>query len=214
MARKKRQQRTKQAKPKRFFQKLKEEEQEIYNVCVHPLACHFDSWTFLWHKRIGTSLFFAVIMAFFSQMYPICTQSMCYRYFIQLVLAPSLWFKPFTLDLVVMPFMFTVAFFGVMWFVILTFFSWLQKRRWLPEVFLPSITILLLIYLVFMTSGSLTPLALELGAVDCVTSDDCIRAGYVGEVCTSVYKHAYTTYSTGIKPLEKCVCMNNRCIGS
>lgn len=195
----------------RFFVK---EEKTLYHVCVHPVACWFDKLILLWPMRIWVAIVFGLILASVSAIYPICTQDTCYTVFAQLFLNPELFFRPIAPALIFAPFVITFTFFTLAWFVLLSITAWIEKKQWFHELIFPAVTAILFIYVFLLTSGTLGPFFLHTTLIDCTTDHDCIRAGYVGEVCTSVYKPAYTTYDPDLEPLTECVCRTGTCVGS
>jgi hypothetical protein len=186
----------------------------VYYRYTHPFVREFEFWIADWHRRIVLSFILGFVLSVFSKMYPICTQQFCYQRFFELVFNPVLLTKPFVMSFVMPQFIVPLAIFAWSWFAILSIFGWIHHRKWLPETFMPVLSILLFVYLLMQTSGALTPFVITVGNLDCATNNDCIRAGYVGEVCTSVYKSVYTTYSIGMKPLTNCICLNNHCVGN
>jgi hypothetical protein len=107
-----------------------------------------------------------------------------------------------------------ITMFTYLWFVILSILVWFHKRKIFGEILMPIAAIAIFIYFLMATSGALTPFVIAVGNLDCVEDNQCIRAGYVGEVCSSIYKPVYTTYSPNLKPLSNCRCIENSCVGS
>lgn len=186
----------------------------FYYRCVHPVACYFDNAIFNTHTRVLTSMLIAFFLTLISQVYPICTENFCYSIFAQIFFNPSLLLKPFAFNFILVPAFYTFGILTLVWFGVLSVFSVIQKTGKLNELFLPIISAIFFFYLAFLVSGTFGLLFMHTGLVECVSNDDCIRAGYVGEVCTSVYRPVYSQYSPDMKPLQKCSCVENKCVGS
>jgi len=189
------------------------EKKTFYFEYVHPAAGWF------WHNVLNTpkraffSMFIAFVLTLVSQIYPICTEKMCYTIFAQLLFMPSLLFKPFAFGLILSPALFIFMILTLVWFGIFSLFSMLQKTGFVHELLFPILSTLFFVYMAFLVSGTMGQLFLHTGLVECINSEDCIRAGYVGEVCTSVYRPVYTQYSPDLMPLTSCGCAENKCIG-
>jgi hypothetical protein len=123
-------------------------------------------------------------------------------------------FKPFSITTLHTPFVIAVVFFTILWIFILSVAHWVQKQKWFNRLIIPVIVVCIFIYFVLATSGMLRPAILESGAVECTVGSDCIRAGYCGEICASVYRPIYTTYSENCQPLTTCSCINYKCTGT
>ena len=206
--------RKKKSKPLGLFGFLKKKEETLYHVCLHPVACWFDKVILLWQPRFWFSLLLAFILSLVSAITPICTQETCYTVFAQLFLEPTLFLKPIAPTLIFSPFLITFSFFALFWFALLSVFAWVEKKQLIHELVLPVITGILFVYIFMITSGLLGPFFLHTSLIECTSNNDCIRAGYVGEVCASVYKPVYTTYSSDLRPLTDCVCSAGNCVGS
>lgn len=186
----------------------------IYFVCVHPGACWFWDRMFNINKRLSLSMIIAFFLTMISQIYPICTEKFCYTIFAQLFTNPALLFKPFAYSLIYTPLILTFVLLFMILFAIFSIFSAIQKSGFVHEMIFPVLSILIIAYMALIISGTMSSLFLNAGLVECVNNDDCIRAGYIGETCTSVYRPVYTQYSPDMKPLEKCGCVANKCVGS
>lgn len=193
--------------------KRKKKRKVIPKYLPHPISFYFEKFTQDVQIRAFFSIALAIITALFSQIYPVCTQSRCYNVFIELLVRPELIIKPFSMNTILWPFITTVAFFTIFWFITTTIAIWIQRRRFFSDMIIPAIFIFLFIYIIIITSGVFQPIALEAG-VECITNEDCILAGYCGEVCNSIYRPVYTTESPICEPLNKCICLENKCIGS
>jgi hypothetical protein len=191
-----------------------EAKKTFYYICVHPIACWFDNIVFNTLKRVFVSMILAFILTMLSQVYPVCTENFCYSIFAQIFFNPAIFLKSFAYSLIIVPAFYTFGLLTFVWFGVLSAFSVIQKTGKINEMFLPVLSAIFFVYLAFLVSGTLGSLFLHTGLVECISNDDCIRAGYVGEVCTSVYHPVYTKYSPDLKPLEKCSCIANKCTGS
>lgn len=209
--RKQRRQRTRKSSISSFVNR---EKKEFYDFYTHPLTKEFEFWVADWHRKLVLSFLLGFLLAIFSRMYPICTQDICYKSIFELLFNPALLTKPFILTFVIPQFLVLLAFFSWALYISFSILAWVHKKKWFSESIMPLMSVLIFVYLFMLTSGALTPFVQTVGNLDCVTDNDCIRAGYVGEVCTSVYKPVYTTYLTGMKPLTNCECVKNVCVGS
>lgn len=186
----------------------------FYYRCVHPAACYFDNVVFNTHTRVFASMLIAFVLTMISQVYPICTENFCYSIFAQIFFNPSLLLKPFAFNFILLPAFYTFGILTFVWFGVLSVFSVIQKTGKINELFLPILSAIFFVYLAFLVSGTFGSLFMSTGLMECVSNDDCLRAGYVGEVCTSAYRPVYTQYSPDLKPLQKCSCVENKCVGS
>ncbi|MDD5182354.1 MAG: hypothetical protein PHC66_04260 [Candidatus Nanoarchaeia archaeon] len=186
----------------------------IYFVCVHPGACWFWDKIFNLNKRISLSIVLAFLLTMVSQTYPVCTEKFCYTIFAQFFTNPLLLLKPFAYSLIYLPALFTFALLFALLFAVFSVFSAVQKSGVVHEMFFPVVSLVIVAYMALAVSGAMSSLFLNAGLMECVNNDDCIRAGYIGETCTSVYRPVYTQYTPDMKPLEKCGCVENKCIGS
>ncbi len=183
-------------------------------ACTHPFSCAFENWALDLKNRIFLSVVLSLITSIFSKIQPLCTQERCFNYFFELFLNPSVLFKPIILSQTLNSFLITAIFFFLMWIIILSIAVWAHVKRIVHEVVIPVIIAFFVIFILGVTSGAFPQLFLETDAIECVTSEDCMLAGYCGEVCTSVYQPVYTTFDPNCEPLDSCVCIENKCVGS
>lgn len=190
------------------------EKQSFYYNYVHPAAHWF--WNNIAHlyERALFSMFVAFILTLVAKIYPICTDKFCYTIFAQIFFNLSLLVKPFAFNMILIPAFYTFAILTIVWFGIFTVCHAVQRSGVVHELVIPIIAALIFIYLAFVVSGTMGMFFLQTGLVECVNNEDCLRAGYVGEVCTSVYRPVYTEYSPDMAPLQKCSCIANKCVGS
>lgn len=189
-------------------------DEELQKYIHHPLAYYFERWTAKLRDRAIFAFVLSFIISIFSKVQPICIAEKCYRYYIELLTNPGLLLKPFSIYIIHQPFITTLAFFFIIWMVLLTAGHWVQKQRWINRLVIPILIFAIFIYFIFATSGMIRPFMLESGAAECTVPSDCVRAGYCGEVCASVYRPIYTTYSEDCHPLQSCGCLDYKCVGS
>lgn len=188
--------------------------QTIYFRCINPAACFFGEIVFNLHSRMMAAMIVSAILTLFSETYAICTSETCYSNFIIFLLNPSLLMKPFAFRFILVPAFFTFVALFIVWLALLTLFSWVQKTGKVHEMILPIVAVTIFGYMLFLVSGTIGPLFVHTGLVECIENTDCIKAGYVGEVCTSIYRPVYTEYKDGLKPVDTCSCIENKCIGT
>ena len=136
------------------------------------------------------------------------------NYFFQAIFNWNVISNPHLAQNLIFPFFSAIVFFFILWLLIISVAIWTHTRRWTHDLVIPAIVVFMVLFILMTTTGALPRLLLETNAIECVTNDDCILAGYCGEVCVGAYQKVYTTFDPNCQPLEFCGCIENKCVGS
>jgi hypothetical protein len=147
-------------------------------LCTHPISCGFESWTIKWQNRTLLSIVLAIITSLFSRIETICSQDKCISYFFEALFNIKIVSQQQIIQNILISFGITAVFFFMLWMIVLSIAIWVHVRRFTHELIIPIVFSFLIIFILGVSSGTFPQLFLETRAIDCVSGDDCIKAGY------------------------------------